>query len=99
MARFSLKRLFIAITLIATGFAVLSYFWSHLHDRLNIPEQLGFFVAMAFLFLPGFLIGAGVFSLCRRPVLTAVSAGIICGIIGTLVQIGIGMTQVFPPPH
>src|SRR5215468_8637488 len=88
MGQFSLKRLCLSVTLVAAGIAIPSYVWHHDLDKFNgDPGPLfGVYVAGAFL-LPGFLIGSGLFSLGKRPVLIGLIAGIIFGIIGAAIQL------------
>jgi len=90
MVQFSSKRLFVAVTLIAAGAGVAAYFWHHA-DRLNqMPISVAVAVAVTFLCLPGFLIGAGLFSLVRQPAVLAVAAGLVWGVLGALLQLVIG---------
>jgi hypothetical protein len=90
MPQFSLKRMFVAVTLVATGIGIASFVWGHQNDLTDLPRIL---VPGAALFLPGFLIGAGLFSLGKRPVQTGLIAGLICGIIGMCVQFVVATTH------
>jgi hypothetical protein len=56
---------------------------------------MSFAIAVSLLFLPGFLIGAGLFSLGKRPVVASAVGGLACGLFGVFVQFAIGMAPLF----